>query len=825
MRPTDPEYGLSPKNTLDIDDEEAYNPPPLHWTGLLVLAYQSCGVVYGDLSTSPLYVYKGTFNGSLHRFLGEEAVVFGVFSVVFWTITLIPLLKYVFIVLSADDNGEGGTFALYSLLVRHAKFSLMPNQQAADEELSSYYRPGYGTEDTPILRALRSFLERHRKSRTCLLLMVLFGASLVIGDGVLTPAMSVLSSFSGLQVHSSALTHGEVVLLSCIVLVCLFTLQHWGTRRVAFLFAPVVVLWLLLLAALGIYNIVVWNPRILRALSPYYVVSFFQRTGKDGWISLGGVLLSMTGTEAMYADLGHFTAASIRVAFVGLIYPCLVLQYMGQAAFLSKSPDCDIHFIFFESIPRPIFWPVLVIATLAAIVGSQAVISATFSIVRQCTALGCFPRVKIVHTSNRIHGQIYSPEINWLLMLVCLGVTVGFRDTNLIGNAYGMACAGVMVVTTLLMALVMVFVWRQSFLLAAMFLLAFGSVESVYLSAALMKVPQGGWLPLALSLVVVAVMYVWHYGTRRRHQFDVQNKVSLKWLHALGPSLGIVRVPGIGLIYSELATGVPAIFSHFVTNLPAFHQVLVFVCVKAVPIPHVRSYERHLIGRIGPREFRMYRCVVRHGYKDVPGDDQDFENDLVVRIAEFVHMEVAEAATGNDASAAARSSDGSVEGRMAVVSRPFDLSRTGLLMRAPQLNNPADDSVVVRAATAASAATAAESGGGKTETMQSLQAMYEAESPGFAVRRRMRFEIDDATSESMDPAVKEELSALVEAKHAGVAYIMGHSYIKARKSSSLVKKLAIDVAYTFLRKNCRGPAVALNIPHISLIEVGMIYYV
>jgi len=465
----------------------------------------------------------------------------------------------------------------------------------------------------------------------------------------------------------------------------------------------------------------------------------------------------------------------------------------------------------------PIFWPVLVIATLAAIVGSQAVISATFSIVRQCTALGCFPRVKIVHTSNRIHGQIYSPEINWILMLVCLGVTVGFRDTDLIGNAYGMACAGVMVVTTLLMALVMIFVWQQGFILAAMFLLAFGSVECVYLSAALMKVPQGGWLPLALSLVVVAVMYVWHYGTRRRHLFDVQNKVSLKWLHALGPSLGIVRVPGIGLIYSELATGVPAIFSHFVTNLPAFHQVLVFVCVKAVPIPHVRCYERHLIGRIGPREFRMYRCVVRHGYKDVPGDDNDFENDLVVRIAEFVHMEAAEAAANAEDP---RNSDASVEGRMAVVNRPFDLSRTGLLMRAP-LPNP-EDSVVVRAATAA-ATTAADSS--KTETIQSLQTMYEAESPGFAIRRRIRFEIDDSTSESMDPAVKEELSALVEAKHAGVAYIMGHSYIKARKSSSIIKKLAIDVAYTFLRKNCRGPAVALNIPHISLIEVGMIYYV
>uniref|UniRef100_A0A0D9Y8K9 Potassium transporter n=1 Tax=Oryza glumipatula TaxID=40148 RepID=A0A0D9Y8K9_9ORYZ len=739
---------------------------------VLLLAYQSCGVVYGDLSTSPLYVYKSTFIiGSLRRFQDEE-IVFGVFSLVFWTLTLIPLLKYVFIVLAADDNGEGGTFALYSLLVRHAKFSLMPNQEAADEELTSYYRPGYAPQETPILTALRRFLENHRKSRTFLLVTVLFGASLVIGDGVLTPPMSVLSSFSGLQVHSTALTSGEVEILSCTVLVCLFMVQHWGTHRVAFLFAPVVIVWLLLLGALGVYNIVVWNPRVLRALSPYYLVR----------------------------DRSH-------VAFVGLIYPCLVLQYMGQAAFLSKSPHCDIHFVFFESIPTGIFWPVLVIATLAAIVGSQAVISATFSIVRQCTALGCFPRVKIVHTSRRIHGQIYSPEINWILMLLCIAVTMGLRDTTLIGNAYGMACAGVMLVTTLLMALVIVFVWQYSCLVAALFLMAFGVVEAVYLSAALMKVPQGGWLPLVLSLVFVAVMYVWHYGTRRKHQFDVQNKVSLRWIHALGPSLGIVRVPGIGIIYSELATGVPAIFSHFVTNLPAFHQVLVFICVKAVPVPHVRDEERHLVGRIGPREFRMYRCVVRHGYKDVLAEDTDFENDLVLRIAEFVQMEAdfdQRCSISDDGVVASVE----VEGRMAVVPRPSDLARTGLLMREPG----EEESVVARAAAAA-----------KPESLiNSMHTMHEAESPGFASRRRVRFEV---ANEHTDPRVKEELSALVEAKHAGVAYIMGHSYIKARKSSSVFKKFAVNVAYAFLRKNCRGPGLVLNIPHISLIEVGMIYYV
>ncbi|VAH20779.1 unnamed protein product [Triticum turgidum subsp. durum] len=818
MHSMDCERGISPENIADLYPADDYpHGNPRHWRSyykhVLLLAYQSCGVVYGDLSTSPLYVYKSTFAGPVRRFEDEETI-FGVFSLVFWTITLIPLLKYVFIVLSADDNGEGGTFALYSLLVRHAKFSLMPNQQAADEELSAYHKPGYAAQDTAMLRALRHFLENHSKSRTCLLLTVLFGASLVIGDGVLTPAMSVMSSFSGLQVHSHTLTNGEVVILSCIVLVCLFTLQHWGTHRVSFLFAPVIVTWLLLLGGTGVYNIIVWNPRVFYALSPTYLIRFFMRTGKEGWIALGGVLLSMTGTEAMFADLGHFTATSIRVAFVGLIYPCLVLQYMGQAAFLSKTPECDIHFIFFKSIPVRLFWPVLVVATLASIVGSQAVITATFSIVRQCMALGCFPRVKIVHTSSLIPGQIYSPEINWLLMLVCLSVTVGFRDTMLIGNAYGMACSGVMVVTTLLMTLVIIFVWQLGFIMATLFLLAFGVVEGVYLSAALMKVPQGGWLPLALSLLFVAIMYTWHYGTRLKHSFDVQNKVSLRWIHALGPSLGIVRVPGIGLIYSELASGVPAVFSHFVTNLPAFHQVLVFVCVKAVPIPHVCPEERHLVGRIGPRDFHMFRCVVRYGYKDLLGEESDFENDLVLRIAEFVHMEAAEAADNRPSDGAASA----VEGRMSVVRRPGDLARTGRLL----VQEPADEeSLVVRAATAAT-------DGDKSDTLESLQAIYEAESPGAAYggrRQRVRFELSDLAGEHVDPEVKAELAAIVEAKHAGVAYIMGHSYIKARKSSNVFKKFAIDIAYNFLRKNSRGPAVALNIPHISLIEVGMIYYV
>ncbi|KAG9128924.1 hypothetical protein Leryth_009655 [Lithospermum erythrorhizon] len=653
-----------------IVDRKTSSTAKLNWKSVsatLLLTYQSFGVVYGDLSTSPLYVYKSIFVGNLQDHQNPDAI-FGAFSLIFWTLTLIPLLKYVFIVLSADDNGEGGSFALYSLLCRYAKFSLLPNQQAADEELSTY-RNGPSRQSSVAL-PLKKFIEKHKRSRTVLLLVVLFGACMVIGDGVITPAISVLSSLSGLEAANKEVTQSVIILIACVILVGLFALQHVGTRRVAFLFAPVVVIWLLVIFIIGLYNIIHWNPRIVTALSPYYIFKFFKQTGKDGWISLGGVLLSITGTEAMYADIGHFTALPIKIAFSCIVYPCLVVQYMGQAAFLSKNID-SIPRSFYASIPDAVFWPVFVIATLASIVGSQAIITATFSIVKQCHALGCFPRVKVVHTSKNIYGQIYIPEINWILMIITLAIAVGFQDTTEIGNAYGLACMTVMFVTTFLMALVIVFVWQRSTILAVAFLL-FGLIEGVYLSAALMKVPQGGWVSLVLAFVFMAIMYVWHYGMRKKYNFDLHNKVPLKWLIGLGPSLGIVRVPGIGLIYSELATGVPAIFSHFVTNLPAFHQVLVFVCVKSVPVPYVPPEERFLIGRVCPRPYRMYRCIARYGYKDLQREFQPFLDSKSIK-PKFIQMEAVEPqASGSEA--------GSFDGRMAVISTKDIQSTSSLIV-------------------------------------------------------------------------------------------------------------------------------------------------
>ncbi|KAG6557644.1 hypothetical protein Mapa_000925 [Marchantia paleacea] len=828
---------------------------------VLGLAYQSFGVVYGDLSTSPLYVYKSAFSGALREY-EEEAVIFGVLSFIFWTLTLVPLIKYVLIVLSADDNGEGGTFALYSLLCRHAKLSLLPNQQSVDEELSNY-----GSEQPfvhrPRAAAMQALLEKNKVLRTGLLIIVLLGTCMVIGDGVLTPSISVLSAVNGLQIAAPGIHDNWMVFLACIILVCLFYLQHYGTHRVAFMFAPIVITWLLCISGIGVYNVIHHHPGVFRALSPYYMWNFFKVCGKEGWIALGGVVLCITGTEAMFADLGHFSQLSIKIAFTGVVYPCLILSYMGQAAYLSKHPE-HIGRTFYMSIPKPVYWPVLVVATLAAVVGSQAVISATFSIIKQCQSLGCFPRVKVVHTSNHIHGQIYIPEMNWLLLILSLAVTVGFKDTTQIGNAYGIAVVTVMLVTTFLMSLVIVIVWRKHILVAAAFFLVFGSIELLYISASFIKVPQGGWVPLVLSAVFMLVMYCWHYGTTKKYEFDIQNKVSMKWILTLGPSLGIVRVPGMGLIYTELVTGVPAIFTHFVTNLPAFHKVLVFVCIKSVPVPHVRLEQRYLVGRIGPKEYRMYRCIVRYGYKDVHEEDHNFEKNLVDSIAQFIQFEgsgdvwVPSSSENSAAEAedthrtftnfaanhgikvlASDYSDTHSSGSATTTVRSFqglqdqvDAAVRGRKKALLALQDSADEEGTESIGRQGSFSNLVEpddqeeaDSRGRKKSFQSLLNAVDGEGTDALGRKKkvVRFEVEK--NPEVDPEVGEELAELYAAREAGVAYVLGHSYVKAKNASSWFKRFAIDYAYNFLRTNCRGPGIDLSIPHLCLIEVGMIYYV
>lgn len=759
------------------------------WKTVLTLAYQSLGVVYGDLSTSPLYVYKSTFAEDIqHSETNEE--IYGVLSFVFWTLTLIPLLKYVFIVLRADDNGEGGTFALYSLLCRHARISTLPNCQLADEELSEYNKDVIlSDKKSSIGSSLKYTLEKHTVLQKILLILALIGTCMVIGDGVLTPALSVFSAVSGLELSMSKEQHQYVeVPVACAILVFLFSLQHYGTHRVGFLFAPIVITWLLCISAIGVYNILHWNLHVYKALSPYYMYKFFKKTQKGGWMSLGGILLCITGSEAMYADLGHFSQLSIKIAFTCLVYPSLILAYMGQAAYLSKhhNIESDYRIGFYVSVPEKLRWPVLAIAILAAVVGSQAIITGTFSIIKQCSALGCFPRVKITHTSSKIHGQIYIPEINWTLMLLCLAITVGFRDTKHMGNASGLAVITVMLVTTCLMSLVIVLCWHQSIFFAICFIIFFGSVEALYFSASLIKFLEGAWVPIALSFIFLVVMYAWHYGTLKKYEFDVQNKVSINWILSLGPNLGIVRVRGIGLIHTELVSGIPAIFSHFVTNLPAFHQVVVFLCIKSVPVPHVRPEERFLVGRVGPKEYRLYRCIARYGYRDIHKDDLEFERDLVCSIAEFIRSEKPECNLGIE--------DVECNGKMTVVGTTSS-NLDGIRMCE-------DD--------------------GDFSDMAGTSELKELKNPE-KLRKRVRFVVPE--SPRIDTDTREELQELMDAREAGMAFILGHCYVRAKSGSSLMKKLVINLGYDFLRRNSRGPTYAVGIPCASTLEVGMIYLV
>ncbi|KAG8075982.1 hypothetical protein GUJ93_ZPchr0006g41072 [Zizania palustris] len=588
---------------------------------------------------------------------------------------------------------------------------------------------------------------------------------------------AVFSAVSGLELSMANNQHQYILLpITCVILVFLFTLQHFGTHRVGFLFAPIVCLWLLTISIIGVYNIFCWNPHVYQALSPYYTYKFLQKTQTGGWMSLGGILLCVTGSEAMYADLGHFTQSSIKMAFTLLVYPALVLAYMGQAAYISRHHDFENsnHIGFYVSVPEKTRWPVLGIAILAAVAGSQAVITGTFSIIKQCSSLNCFPRVKIVHTSSTVHGQIYIPEINWILMVLCLAVTIGFRDTKHLTNAQGLAVITVMLVTTCLMSLVILLCWNKSIVYAVSFLAFFGAIEVLYFSASLVKFHEGAWVPIVLSFIFMIVMCVWHYGTRKKYEFDVQNKVSISWFLNIGPSLGIVRVRGIGLIHTELMSGIPAIFSHFVTNLPAFHQVLVFLCVKSVSVPHVQPEERFLVGRIGPKKYRLYRVVVRYGYRDVQKDDIQFEKDLVSSIAEFI-----------------RCADSNQNGyeRLSSISKGLPLQE--------------DDGEL----------DGSDSSG--SSTRKEINPNTIAPKP-----KRVRFVLPKDTK--IDKEARDELQELMQAREAGMSFITGRSYMKAKSGSGLIKQIVINIGYEFLRRNSRGPAFTTNLPHVSTVEVGMV---
>ncbi|KAL5748711.1 hypothetical protein ACOSQ2_026008 [Xanthoceras sorbifolium] len=776
------------------------------WRNTLLLSFQSIGVVYGRMSTAPLYVFgtiptKGEHEALRSKDFQSEETVYELFSFIFWTLTIISLLKYVLIVLRADDEGEGGTFALYSLLCRHAKVGLLPNERNANEAVC------YEGIRMKVESRARRAIQKHKSSHYLMLFLALFGACMMIGDGVLTPAISVLSASSGLQrslshlsKHFSSSPERQEkisedfkkyipVPCACAILVCLFTLQHYGTRKIGFIFAPVIIIWLLFIGGVGLYNIVHNDLHIFSAISPVYVYRFVRNINRESWSSLGSILLCVAGSEAMFADLGHFSKKSIKITFICFIYPILLLCYTGQAAFISKNLYALEDFNHLTaSVPDPLSHICVVLSLLASAVGSQATITASFSIINQCLALGCFPRVKVIHTSDEKRGQVYISDVNWLLMILSLTITIGFHNVLKIANAAGLAIVSGMLVTTCLMSLVIALYWERSLLVSACFLIFFGFIEIMYLSACMLNFHKGAWYLVVLLVLFLTSMLAWHYGTMKKYEFDIQNKVSTEWLTDLGPSLGVSRVPGIGFIYTDIVTGIPAFFSHFITNIPAFHQVLIFVSFKSLPVPYVPPNQRYLIGRVGHRDYKIFRCIARFGYCERVRDTDDFEQQIIQLIGEFISLEETDSESLT-----------SPEGRMIVVGKPSQ-DGNALIPIHSRVDHISSEN---------------------NQTPISLSADSFQRGSAPVCRKKVRFTLPES-SPKMRESVREDLQQLIDARESGTAYFLGQSHLAARDGSNLLKKLLI-MTYVFLDKNSREPPVALNIPHAALVEVGMVY--
>ncbi|KAL4326456.1 hypothetical protein AHAS_Ahas13G0001900 [Arachis hypogaea] len=600
------------------------------WKTTLSLAFQSVGIVYGDIGTSPLYVYSSIFTSGIKN----NDDILGVLSLIIYTILLIPFLKYVFIVLWANDNGNGGAFALYSLICRHVDVSLIPNQQPEDRKLSNY-KLELPSSQLKQSQTLKQMLENSQFARFLLLLATILGTSMVIGDGFLTPSMSVLSAVSGI---SKSLGQDATVGIAIGILIILFSLQRFGTDKMGFSFVPIILVWFLLIAGIGIYNLFKYDIRVLRAFNPKYIVDYFKRNGKQGWLSLGGVFLCITGSEAMFADLGHFNVRAIQISFTLITCPAILCAYTGQAAFLRKFPE-KVGNTFYESLPNPIYWPTFVVAVGAAIIASQAMISGAFSIISQALSLGCFPRVKVVHTSTKHEGQVYIPEINYMFMIGSIIMCVAFKTTEKISQAYGIAVIGDMLITTWLVSLIMVVIWKKSIWQATIFLLVFGCIEAIYFSSQITKFMEGGYIPIVSSLFLTMIMGIWHYVHKERYMFELRNKVRSEYIGELAMDRDIRRVPGVGLLYSELVQGIPPIFPHLIACMSSIHSVIVFVSIKVIPISRVSLEERFLFCHLEPREYRMFRCVVRCGYKDKLEDALVFESQLIQNLKAFIHLD------------------------------------------------------------------------------------------------------------------------------------------------------------------------------------------
>ena len=537
---------------------------------LSTLTLAAIGVVFGDIGTSPLYALKEIFNGH-HPIPVTPENILGILSMVFWSIVVLVTLKYVLVIMRADNRGEGGSLALLALVT-----------------------------------------ERSNNPRVAwvVTLLGIFAAALFYGDSMITPAISVLSAVEGLELITPALKP-YVIPITLAILTGLFMIQKRGTGTVGLFFGPIMAGWFFVLAVLGIVQIVD-HPGVLWALNPMYAANFIVAHTGLAFLALGSVVLAVTGGEALYTDMGHFGRFPIRLAWFGFVMPALVLNYFGQGALLLAEPAA-IQNPFFHLGPDWALIPMLILATLATVIASQAVISGAFSVARQSIQMGLLPRMQIIHTSGHEEGQIYVPFTHWSLYLAVVALVIGFKSSSNLAAAYGIAVTGTMLIDTILVAFVMALMWRWSLPLVLLVAGFFLTVDIAFFAANAIKIPEGGWFPIAMGLVSFAVLTTWRRGRQLVALEMAKQSIPMEdFIHAIDD---VHRIQGTAVFMTSAKEGVPPALLHNLKHNQVLHERVVLVTVQTADTPHVNDFDRIYLHRMGKGFMRL---VVRYGFMESP---------------------------------------------------------------------------------------------------------------------------------------------------------------------------------------------------------------
>jgi KUP system potassium uptake protein len=541
---------------------------------LALLSLGALGVVYGDIGTSPLYAVNECLAGKEHSVTPSLANVLGVMSLFFWTLILVVIVKYLVFVLRADNKGEGGILALAALVA-----------------------------------------QKTSRSRTRLaipLLLALFGAGLLYGDGVITPAISVLGALEGLSEQSPTLT-SFIVPLTVLILVGLFSIQRFGTARIGSIAGWIMLLWFVAIGSAGLPHIVA-HPEVLKAISPHYAVLFMVEHGVHGFLLLGLVVLCVTGTEALYADMGHFGRTPIRVAWSYVVFPGLLLNYFGQGA-LFIAGGKTVSNGFYDLLPSGLVIPMTILAVVAAIIASQALISGAFSLTNQAVQLGYFPRVKVVHTSSRMEGQIYIPEVNYLLMAACVTLVLTFKTSTALAAAYGIAVTGTMAITSYLYFLVCRRNWSYSWRRALAIFIPFILIDLTFFSSNAVKIFAGGWFPLAIGGVVFILMTTWWRGRHELSKMMETGTVPDELFLADIAQTPLPRVPGTAVFMSSGTDGMPNVLLHHVKHNKVLHRQVVLLSVVTENVPFAIGNQSLSVREL---EHGFYRVIAHVGFMQQP---------------------------------------------------------------------------------------------------------------------------------------------------------------------------------------------------------------